>query len=87
MTCTIYILKPKGDIKGLNIEVTPTTIQSDHQPFFVLLITLRLTTPKKRKTQIQRNLICLSSTVHRDMNKEQAISDCFYDIDVTKNLN
>ena len=27
----------KGDIKGLNIEVTPTTIQSDHQPFFVLL--------------------------------------------------
>ena len=30
-------IQKKGDIKGLNIEVTPTTIQSDHQPFFVLL--------------------------------------------------
>ena len=30
-------IQKKGDIKGLNIEVTPTTIQSDHQHFFVLL--------------------------------------------------
>ena len=28
-------IQKKGDIKGLNIEVTPTTIQSDHQPFTI----------------------------------------------------